>query len=54
MPKVSHLFEECEWRPFISHESPKEDTWDGEDRHSAIEYGTPEHVSSTNVLEMKK
>jgi hypothetical protein len=30
--------------PFISNETPYNDTWDGEDRASAIKYGTVKQV----------
>lgn len=45
LPKLKTLFDECEWMPFISNEIPYNDTWDGEDRASAIKYGTVKQVS---------
>jgi len=44
LPPVRTLFDECEWMPFISNETPYNDTWDGEDRASAIKYGTVKQV----------
>jgi len=44
LPKLKTLFDECNWMPFISNEIPYNDTWDGEDRASAIKYGTVKQV----------
>jgi hypothetical protein len=44
LPPVRTLFDECEWMPFISNETPYNDTWDGEDRASAIKKGTVKQV----------
>ncbi len=52
MPEVGHLFEECEWRPFVSNEAPNKATWDGEERAMAVQYGTGKHVSDGLFLWM--
>ncbi len=44
LPPIKHLFEECHWQPFVSNETPQPDTWDGEDRASAIKSGLSKHV----------
>ncbi len=44
MPQIFHIFDECAWKPFVSHEIPTEQTWDGEDRATAIKYNTSEQV----------
>lgn len=36
MPDIPHLYDECEWKPFVSNDAPQPDTWDAEDRASAI------------------
>lgn len=50
VPAIKTIFDECEWQPFVSHETPQTDTWDGEDRAHAIEYGTPEHVCGGSIF----
>lgn len=44
LPQVKTLFDECRWQPFISNEYPQPDTWDGEDRASAIKNKLGKHV----------
>ena len=47
---MKHLFEECDWRPFLSHEAPPPDTWDAEDRGYALVYSAgAEGVKVTEI-----
>lgn len=49
MPEISHIFEECDWRGFVSNDSPQPDTWDAEDRAGAIAAGTPNQVCGSDL-----
>ena len=51
MPPAKTLFDECDWQPFVSNESPGPDTWDCEDRASAIKYGTGRHVCGSRIFD---
>ena len=37
LPKVTTLFDDCEWRPFISLSFPSTNTWDLEMRSLALD-----------------
>lgn len=40
LPETKDLFPECEWKPFVSNEAPSPETWDAEDRATALTRGT--------------
>ena len=50
MPPIKHLYEECDWQPFISSESPTKDTWDAEDRATALTTPNKKHVCGGKVF----
>ncbi|TRY69476.1 hypothetical protein TCAL_03259 [Tigriopus californicus] len=51
MPEIGHLYEECEWMPFVSQESPRSDTWDAEDRATALTTKYKRHVCGGNIFD---
>lgn len=51
MPQIGHLYEECEWMPFVSQESPRADTWDAEDRATALNSEYKRHVCGGNIFD---
>ena len=50
MPKIAHIFDECEWMPFVSASNPRVDTWDGEDRANAIKNGFGKKVCGSELF----
>ena len=49
LPNVKTLFDECNWKPFMSKSSPTENTWDIEMRETAFSNDFRGHVCGDDI-----